>query len=315
MAPSGKWIDGIDADGSIEEAARVSLEARLAAVRYWLPLAAYLAEHDIEHVHRLRVSTRRAMAALRLYDDWLPRKPARSIRKRLKKIRRAAGDARDLDVLANRLSHDYEQAAEPIQPWIAQRRARVQRAIEKVADRSRRRERFARKIVKVTSKIRTAGPGDSAPVQFRQWAGQQLHDATGNFFAELPDESADVETLHQFRIRGKELRYTIELVAPAFGPDLRAKYYPVVESLQEKLGDVQDHVTASDRLRGWAEEMHDSDHKQTLLQLASEEGRRLEEQLQQFRKWWTPARIQALRQGLMPEIEDLEMVSSPTPTQ
>ena len=105
--PSGKWIEGIGPDGSVDDAARRSLEPRLTAVVHWLPLAAYLAEHDVEHVHRLRVSTRRAVAALKLYRDWLPRKQRRWVKKRLKKIRRAAGDARDLDVLAERLARDY----------------------------------------------------------------------------------------------------------------------------------------------------------------------------------------------------------------
>ena len=92
MLPSGKWIDGIDPDGSVEDAARRSLKARLTAVAQALPLAAHLADHDVEHVHRLRVATRRAIAALKLYRDWLPDKPARWLKKRLKKIRRAAGE-------------------------------------------------------------------------------------------------------------------------------------------------------------------------------------------------------------------------------
>ena len=62
MSLSGKWIDGIRPDGSVGEAARVSLATRLAAVAYWLPLAAEYADQDVEHVHRLRVSTRRAIA-------------------------------------------------------------------------------------------------------------------------------------------------------------------------------------------------------------------------------------------------------------
>ena len=58
-------------------------------------LATLLADSDIENVHRLRVSTRRAVAAIKLYRDWLPRKELRWMRKRLKKIRRAAGVARE----------------------------------------------------------------------------------------------------------------------------------------------------------------------------------------------------------------------------
>src|SRR5688572_28975969 len=111
LGPSGKWIAAIRPEGSVCEAARVSLEARLATVVHYLPLAAYHAAQDTEHVHRLRVGTRRAMAVLALYRNCLPRKPARWIKKRLKNVRRAAGEARDLDVLAERLRREYGDTA------------------------------------------------------------------------------------------------------------------------------------------------------------------------------------------------------------
>ena len=74
MAASGKWIEGIGPDSTVDEAARRSLEVRLPAVNHWLPLAAYMAAQDVENVHRLRVSTRRPRAALRIYRDGLPRR-------------------------------------------------------------------------------------------------------------------------------------------------------------------------------------------------------------------------------------------------
>ena len=73
MARLSKWIDAVQAGGRVSDAARISLEARLSTVAYWLPLASRQIDDDIEKVHQLRVSTRRAIAALRLYRDWLPR--------------------------------------------------------------------------------------------------------------------------------------------------------------------------------------------------------------------------------------------------
>src|SRR3954466_9022178 len=113
MAASGKWIEGIGSENPVEEAARRSLEPRLAAVARCLPLAAHLAEHEFEHVHRLRVATRRACAALKLYKQLLPEKPARWLKRRLRKIRKAAGDARDLDVLSRRLLVEYGEKTGP----------------------------------------------------------------------------------------------------------------------------------------------------------------------------------------------------------
>ena len=81
-------------------------------------------------------------------------------------------------------------------------------------------------------------------VSFHNWAETQLGQAAENFFAALPNQSSDLSALHQFRIRGKQLRYTLELLAPAFGPELRDEHYPIVEELQEQLGRINDCVAA-----------------------------------------------------------------------
>ena len=54
-------------------------------------------------MHQLRVATRRAAATVRIFDALLPQRRMRRLNKCLRKIRRAAGTARDLDVLADRL--------------------------------------------------------------------------------------------------------------------------------------------------------------------------------------------------------------------
>src|SRR5690606_28603104 len=81
-----------------------ALQTRLEAVVAWLPKAAQFPEADIEHVHQLRVSTRKAGAALKLFRELLPKKRAKRLNVSLKGIRRAAGEARDLDVLLERLA-------------------------------------------------------------------------------------------------------------------------------------------------------------------------------------------------------------------
>src|SRR5262249_46028634 len=64
----------------------------------FLPLAIEQPYKDPEHVHQLRVGTRRAGAALRAFKGCLPRKHRLATRDSLRTIRRAAGDARDWDV-------------------------------------------------------------------------------------------------------------------------------------------------------------------------------------------------------------------------
>src|SRR5439155_18737121 len=99
----GKWITDLTACTPLEDAARRVLTVRLEVVHDYLPLALHRWTEDIEYVHQLRVGTRRGGAALAIFEPCLPRKVFRRLRKRLKKIRRAAGEARDWDVFAQTL--------------------------------------------------------------------------------------------------------------------------------------------------------------------------------------------------------------------
>lgn len=301
MGPSGKWIEGISPDGSVVDAARLSLSARLTAVAHWLPLAAHHAREDVEHVHRLRVSTRRAVAALRLYRDWLPNKKRRRIKQRLKQIRRAAGDARDLDVLALSIENDLGESAAAALAQVKEQRQAVQPAILEVAEECRRNDRLIRKTGALLDRL--AAPQDhddaSQPVCFRTWAENQLSHIADEFLRAAPADGADTKTLHQFRIQGKALRYAIELLAPAFGPQLREEIYPVIEELQERLGRVQDCVAGAAHLRKLARDAPGAEASQLFDQLASHQDAQLEELLAEFHQWWTPDRIATLKSGLL----------------
>src|SRR2546426_9281030 len=98
-----KWLDALRGDMPVSEAAQLALSRRLGAVRDRLPDAVFHADDDIEHVHQLRVSTRRAAAALRLFADHLPARLYKKTRRALRAIRRSAGAARDWDVFLDML--------------------------------------------------------------------------------------------------------------------------------------------------------------------------------------------------------------------
>jgi CHAD domain-containing protein len=297
MQTSTKWIEGLGPHSMVEDAARRSLEPRLTSVVHLLPLAAHLAAHDIEHVHRLRVATRRAGAALRLYRDCVAPKPSRWLKKKLRKIRRAAGDARDLDVLAERLMRDYGEPVAPIIELIKRDRAAVQPAILGVAEECREDDRFVRKTAALLKSLdrEAAGDDEAKPILFQEWAAKQFTEVADKFAAAMPNELSDPPALHEFRICGKALRYAIELVASAFGPELRKELYPMVEKLQERLGNVQDHVAAIDRCRAWAAATRNEALHETLRELGEAEHRGLTDSIHAFRSWWTDERAAQVR--------------------
>jgi CHAD domain-containing protein len=300
MAPLSKWIDGLAVDGNVSDAARKSLEARLATVAYWLPLAARPVDGDLERIHQLRVATRRAVAALKLYRDWLPDGPRRWIIKRLKKIRQAAGDARDLDVLTARLRRGDGDRTTEVVALLADQRASLQPPILAIADRCHEDDRLHQKTYKLIERI---GPQDAAAANhdpnFRIWASVRLHDVAEKFFAAEPGEGADWLALHQFRIVGKKLRYTMELLAPAFGSELRDSFYPIVQELQEKLGKINDFVVAREILQKLSEKNGSSAAKDQLNELIGEQETSRDRAIADFRAWWTADRAAALRTDLI----------------
>src|SRR5262249_41947919 len=83
----GKWIRDWEAATPRADAARHVLTVGLEVVRDPLPLVLDQADEDPEHVHQLRVGTRRAGAALEIFAGSLPEKAYRSARKQLRKVR------------------------------------------------------------------------------------------------------------------------------------------------------------------------------------------------------------------------------------
>ncbi len=110
MAKFMKWMEA-GPDELLEDVAVRSLDSRLQSVMHYVPLAAKHPEQDVEYVHQMRVWARRASAALSLYEVLLPKRRRKWINAQLKRIRRAANDARDDDVFAQRLAGDQQQAA------------------------------------------------------------------------------------------------------------------------------------------------------------------------------------------------------------
>ena len=65
------WVEGISSSQSVCEVASRVLDARLKAVCRWFPLAADDSTENIEYVHQLRLSVRRAVEAARIFSGLI----------------------------------------------------------------------------------------------------------------------------------------------------------------------------------------------------------------------------------------------------
>jgi CHAD domain-containing protein len=225
--------------------AATTLEERLRRVAKSLRTVARGGVPDAATVHRLRVRTRQAAAALALFDEFLPRRRAARLARTLTRVRRAANDARDGDVLAARLQSFPQTLA--VRQWLvnlAAEQADARASLLAVARRLRR--RLVRRAEKLLARVRDRG---GAGPDFPAWAAARLGPVADDFFAAAPADPADAAALHRFRVCGKRLRYTLELTAPAFAEAPLAGLQQSMAALQDVLGEATDLAVARRRAR------------------------------------------------------------------
>src|SRR6185436_9693384 len=90
----------LGADSTAPDAARHLLRSRLRSVGRLIDGVSPKRVEKPEYVHQLRVSIRRADAAINAFEPCVGRPEATDTRKRLKALRKAAGATRDCDAHA-----------------------------------------------------------------------------------------------------------------------------------------------------------------------------------------------------------------------
>lgn len=316
MADS-KWIAQLAPETPVAEAARRVLLLRLGAVCEQLPLAVKEADRDPEHVHQLRVATRRAGAALDIFAPCLPEKAYRRTRKFLKRLRRAAGAARDWDVFLEDLGARLRRARAPLRPGLdfllgygSGQRAAAQAELERTGLPA-----LAGAEGRLAETLAAVRPPESVPVAVLQdLARLMLRGLLAELEAAAGQDLGRYEHLHRVRILGKRLRYAMELFGGCFPGRFRTEYYPAVEQMQEMLGRANDSFVAAGRLEALQARLTAERPKdwrrfragiESLLQF---HRRRLPQERGRFLRWWRNWR----RSGLGADFAEL-VKESPSP--
>jgi CHAD domain-containing protein len=292
---AGKWISELKATTPVADAARHVLTVRLEAVRDSLPLALHQAHDDPEHVHQLRVGTRRARAALDIFACCLPSKIHKRARKHLRAIRQVAGEARDWDVfLAGliRWSREHGSKARPgldgLIGYVVAKREGAQLQLEEAGKvYPFALERFLAETVAAIHK-----PDDACLRALADLALPCLSGRLAELGTAAGGELEDHEHLHQIRILGKRLRYAMEVFADCFVPAFRTEIYPEVEAMQEILGNANDSYVACKRLESLAARLQAlapvewKRHRPGLEGLLDYHRSRLPQERERFQECW-----------------------------
>lgn len=299
MSAEDRWTVRDDDNVPVGRVAVKTLRRRLDTV--WTELRAASAStgtdaEDAEHVHQLRVATRRALAAIDAFRAVLPEKHRAWFEKRLIRIRRAAGEARDLDVLSARLSRSETpeaRARRRLVTMLSKQRSESRAPIRELheslleADWAGKVDRF---LERVERRRRQPTFGGYARRRFKPMV---------TTFCEVADRAVQSTLqMHALRIHGKQLRYALEIFAAVLPGRAVARCRRSLELMQQSLGTFTDHAAAAERLARWSRSADAGASREFLAMLFRDETAKAAAARKEFSRWWSPDRRRSLRKGL-----------------
>jgi len=313
---NGKWIAGLCSATAVKKAARDVLAVRVDAVNE-TGRQAVEQFTDPEAVHQLRVATRRARAALAVFADALPRKAVRRGRKTLRKLRRAAGAVRNLDVLLAAIAEVPSRngpresgATLFLTGYLVARQAaergRLLRSLNRLLN-----GKALRRLMRLPGRAHAG-----ANRTLGEWASEALDEIIGRFDETLGGK-IDEERLHQVRIVGKELRYALEVFIDCYDAEVRDEIYAALEDLQEMLGRANDTRQALRLIEGVTEELsvsrpeldrHIGKHLRALTAALHSRLTEQRKKLERWRKQWPRLRAADRLKEPLPATESDERV-------
>lgn len=291
--PTGKAIEGLSPDLPAKEAARWTLHVRLRAVEHMLSEATTNdGAMDAKTVHRLRVSTRRAAAALRAYKAWTPRKRRTRARKALRRVRRVAAAARLCDVQLDgfgRLMREVDPSlAVPIGVVLGHL-AEHRRAAGRDVKRLRPDPRCGRDALKRLRKklVKATGEGDR-DVTLMDLASAQVPELARRLDAAGRADLTAIENVHELRIAGKRARYAVELFECCFTPDAHKAMLERLTQFQDRLGVINDLRDMRHTVENIAADPNlDPDVRAGLDRLVQDLSCRVDRAHADFFEWWS----------------------------
>ncbi|MFG0276223.1 MAG: CHAD domain-containing protein [Phycisphaerales bacterium] len=289
-----KWVHGLDADAPAHKAARLVVDERLRRPTDLLGAAVAEIGHAPEAIHRLRVATRRAQAALDSFAPLLDKAARRKARRAMQRIRRAAGPARICDVHEELFAQRVNAAASSrcaaigfVLGRIHAERETAIRSVGRIAERwpPKRLQRLRKKALRPVN-------GKHAGETFGAFGARAVAEAQATFVEASRQNLRVFERLHDLRKAAKATRYTLEIFRSCMTPEAFDQMYSRATEVQRRLGDLNDTHEMLERLRtidappaAVAAALHD---------LRAQLEREQDLARDRFLDWWTADRAQAI---------------------
>jgi len=233
------------------------------AFKMWANTDGTLYDLDPEFLHDLRVATRRARFALKIFRDLAGSEPTKELRKELSWVARSLGRVRDIDVFQQKFSEQFSRIR------MNDQRERVDRVAGMIVEYYReRRSRHCEKTgtVLVSDRYRTLLQRlrNLEEDLLRKGDGVPTVEAIPNIVGEALDkmhvwftrtaESLTPDDLHALRIEFKSLRYTTEFFSDLYIWPMRKAIRSFIQ-FQDCLGLYRDAQVALESLEDFAQRM------------------------------------------------------------
>ena len=245
-----------------------------------------------ELIHQLRVATRRCEACVRVFARLITDATSKRWTGHLKSIRQQAGPVRDLDVFIQRLeSLELSVTGLPdVLEELRRRRSDSYRALatwladsldpiifsqmESPGNRLRYRDQGAVSVWGL------------AAYELLQPVMDEYLDI-GNKLMKVKRGARTVEALHRFRIRGKRVRYAVEICASGLRSDAADKLTKRLTKIQNHLGQMNDHSAAATILGHGIELAKTKKLRDAFREMMEQEQAATTFEVEEFHKWYS----------------------------
>jgi CHAD domain-containing protein len=242
------------------EALHAALEAYARKLKKRLRKAA---RGDEDAIHDARTTLRRIREGLVIMGRTVfqPSRVAR-LERGLHEVEQTLGATRDDDVLAAHLDawlkhaprHSRAELA-PFRAFVRRRRRRDARRLSREIARARMNRPVRAAWRFLCGRVRSAvppprNPARAVPTLVRHFLPDETWHAYEEILAYETRLPADLDVIHKVRSSCRRLRYALELFAEAL-PPATEDFVDELRALQDRLGELHDHVVAIDRIDDW----------------------------------------------------------------
>lgn len=257
-------IPGFDPNGPLDECISLIIRARTSEIGSFKQ---GLRTGTVDAVHDMRVSSRRLQTVFAIFQDAIKNRTIKKFSKKLRLLIRRLGKTRQFDIIIETVSPHLATAAGrhtiPANLFIARFKAKRRTALQKALGAFRKFETdpLCKQIISPAPDVDCLLPvknsqrGKDAvfPLIMREFISKLLKNFLSGAVRALKNND-DPAALHAMRIRGKPLRYAMELVQPFLKKGFNDLFLEI-KNMIEELGTIHDIDVACVTLRRFDKEL------------------------------------------------------------